>query len=187
MTPIAPSTRPPHHRRAAATPALRGPARSTHPPNTAADMPRNTKNSVYIQPRLATFQSHVVVTSSAKIDISAHVFDAVKPIARDSGSQNTENPYAMPMQRWMQRAAGGTSQRLKPAVAMMRSRSRMLAVRLLPANGWSIVVMRVSPWDFAFHARFCGGHCRRAKDESTTVPLSGDRNFEFYNSEALCR
>jgi hypothetical protein len=48
--------------------------------------------NVYIQPRLATFQLHVVVTSSAKIDMSGHAFDAVKLIARDSGSQNTEKP-----------------------------------------------------------------------------------------------
>src|SRR6187551_887513 len=34
----------------------------------------------------------------------------------------------MPMHRWMHRAAGGTSQRLKPAVAMMRSRSKMPGV-----------------------------------------------------------
>src|SRR5262249_32143780 len=92
ITPIAPSTRPPHHSTAAATPALRGPARSTHPPNAAAEIPRNTKNSVYIQPRLATFQSQVVVMSSAKMDMSGHVLGAVKPIARDKGSQNTEKP-----------------------------------------------------------------------------------------------
>jgi hypothetical protein len=41
---------------------------------------------------MATFQSHVVVKSSVKIDISGQDFDAVKPIARDSGSQNTEKP-----------------------------------------------------------------------------------------------
>src|SRR4029078_8300613 len=87
MTPIAPSTRPPHHRTAAATPALRGPARSTHPPHIAAEMPRKTKNSVYIQPRLATFQSHVVVKSSVTIDMSGQDFDPVKPIARGSGTR----------------------------------------------------------------------------------------------------
>src|SRR6267154_2387555 len=31
----------------------------------------------------------------------------------------------MPMHRWMQSAAGGTSQRLKPAVAIVRSLSRI--------------------------------------------------------------
>ena len=55
-------------------------------------MPRKTKNSVYIQPRLATFQSHVVVKSSVTIDMSGQDFDPVKPIARESGSQNTEKP-----------------------------------------------------------------------------------------------
>src|ERR1700732_3257771 len=99
MTPIAPSTRPPHQSTAAATPALRGPERSTQPPNSAAEMPRKTKNRVDIQASVAPFQSHVVVTSSVKIDMSGHDFDAVKPTARDSGSQNTEKPEAMPMQR----------------------------------------------------------------------------------------
>src|SRR5262245_13937812 len=51
----------------------------------------------------------------------------------------------MPMHRWMQSAAGGTSQRLKPAVAMMRSRSRMLVMLPPPAGGRSIVVMRFAP------------------------------------------
>jgi hypothetical protein len=47
---------------------------------------------VYIQPRLATFQSHVVVNNSLKIDKSGHDFELVRPSARDSGSQNTLNP-----------------------------------------------------------------------------------------------
>ena len=85
---------------------MRGPARSTHPPNIAADIPRNR---VYIQPRLATFQSQVMMKSSVKMDMSGHDFEAVRPIARDSGSQNTEKPYAMPMQRWIQSAAGATA------------------------------------------------------------------------------
>ena len=41
--------------------------------------------------------------------------------ARVSGSQNTLKPYAMPMQRWIESAAGGTSQRLNAGPAMMRS------------------------------------------------------------------
>src|SRR5262252_6001251 len=55
-------------------------------------------------------------------DMSGAQAIAVLPlIARDSGSQNTEKPYAMPMQRCIQSAAGGTSQRLNPAPAMIRS------------------------------------------------------------------
>jgi hypothetical protein len=63
---------------AATTPALRGPSRSSHGPNTAADEPSITKNSVYIQPRVLIFQS-----SGA---------GSVMPIARLSGSQNTLKP-----------------------------------------------------------------------------------------------
>jgi hypothetical protein len=47
---------------------------------------------VYIQPRLAIFQSHVVVKSSVKIEMSGQDFEAVRPSARESGSQNTEKP-----------------------------------------------------------------------------------------------
>src|SRR5262245_26445374 len=42
----------------------------------------------------------------------------------------------MPIQRWMQSAAGGTIQRLKPGLAMMRSRSRIP----VPDSGKSIAV-----------------------------------------------
>src|SRR5215468_5250775 len=109
--PIAPSTSPPHQQSAATTPALRGPARSSQPPQTAADTPSTTKKSVYIQPRLATRQSQVVVNSSCTIVMSGHAFVCVTPSECDNGSQKTEKPYAMPMHRWMQSAAGGTSQR----------------------------------------------------------------------------
>lgn len=43
------------------------------------------------------------------------------PMACDNGNQNTEKPYAMPMHKWMASAAGGTSQRLKPGAAIIRS------------------------------------------------------------------
>ena len=62
--PKAPITRPPPQHSAATAPALRGPARSSQPPQIAAETPSTTKNSVYIQPMLATFQSQVVVKSS---------------------------------------------------------------------------------------------------------------------------
>jgi hypothetical protein len=71
---------------------LRGPTRSSHPPQIAAETPSSTKNSVNIQPMLATFQSQLVVNSSCQSDISGHAFGAVSPMARDSGSQNTEKP-----------------------------------------------------------------------------------------------
>ena len=84
--------RPPPQHRAATAPALRGPARSSQPPQMAAETPSTTKNSVYIQPMLATFQSQVVVNSSWTRDMSGQAFGAVSPMARDSGSQNTEKP-----------------------------------------------------------------------------------------------
>src|SRR5579884_2165141 len=114
-TPSAETKNPPPQQNAATTPALRGPSRSTQRPKTAADDPRNTKNSVNIQPRVLIFQSPEA--------------GCVIPMARDSGSQNTLNPYAIPMERWIASAAGGTSQRLKPGFAMMRSLASSPAMR----------------------------------------------------------
>ena len=83
---------PPHQQTADTTPALRGPARSSHPPQSAADDPRKTKKSVYIHPRSATRQSHVVVNSSCRMVMSGQAFALETPSARDSGSQNTLKP-----------------------------------------------------------------------------------------------
>src|SRR5215475_5520577 len=91
-TPTAEITSPPHQHNAATTPALRGPACSSHPPQIAADDPSSTKKSVYIQPRLEMRQSHVVVKSSPMSVISGHVTLLSRPIARESGSQNTLKP-----------------------------------------------------------------------------------------------
>ncbi len=44
ITPTAPSTMPPAQQKAATTPALRGPARSSQPPQMAAAEPSTTKN-----------------------------------------------------------------------------------------------------------------------------------------------
>src|SRR5580692_591634 len=143
--PMAPSARPPAQHTAATTPALRGPTRSSQPPQSAAETPSTTKNSVNIQPMLATRQSQVVVNSSCISDMSGQALGAVSPMARDSGSQNTLNPYAMPIQRWMQSAAGGTSQRLKPAVAIVRSLSRMPAPAPVMVPAPSIVAIYSSP------------------------------------------
>ena len=90
--PIAPSTRPPHQHSAATTPALRGPTRSSQPPQIAAETPSTTKNSVNIQPMLAMRQSQVVVNSSCTSVMSGQARVCETPSARDSGSQNTEKP-----------------------------------------------------------------------------------------------
>lgn len=59
----------------------------------AADEPRKTKNSVYIQPSIEIFQSHDDEKTSARKLMSApHASASVIPIAHDSGSQNTEKP-----------------------------------------------------------------------------------------------
>src|SRR5215510_7831115 len=113
MTPIAAMLMPPHQHDAATTPALRGPTRSSQPPHKAADDPSTTKNRVYIQPRSATRQSQAVVKSADIKVRSGQATGWLTPIACDSGSQNTLKPYAMPMQRWIASAAGGTSHRLK--------------------------------------------------------------------------
>src|SRR5215472_2818388 len=93
VTPKEEITRPPHQRKAAAKPALRGPTRSSHPPQIAEAVPRNTKNSVYIHPRVETFQSQLVVNAVARKPMSAgQSIGFVMPIALCNGSQNTENP-----------------------------------------------------------------------------------------------
>ena len=48
--------------------------------------------SYYRSRMLAIFQSQVVVNSSLNSEISGQAFGAVSPMARDSGSQNTEKP-----------------------------------------------------------------------------------------------
>ena len=84
---------PPHQQTAETTPALRGPACSSQPPQVAALLPSNTKNRVYIQPSVAIFQSQVVVNNSAKNPTSGpHLIASLTPSAFDNGSQNTENP-----------------------------------------------------------------------------------------------
>ena len=68
----------------------------------------------------------VLVASTGVIVTSTDGTKTVNLLLEDnSGNQNTEKPYAMPMHRWMASAAGGTSQRLNPGPAMMRSLSRI--------------------------------------------------------------
>src|SRR4051812_22392438 len=92
-TPSAEITRPPHQHSADTTPALRGPACSSQPPNSHADRPRKTKNIVYIQPSIEICQSQVDDRMRSISPISTgQASDSLMPIARDSGSQNTEKP-----------------------------------------------------------------------------------------------
>ncbi|MBS1226577.1 MAG: hypothetical protein H6R32_511 [Candidatus Aminicenantes bacterium] len=77
-TPRAEMKKPPPQQNAAATPALRGPLRSSQRPKTAAEEPRKTKKSVYIQPSVLIFQSPGT--------------DWVMPMARLRGSQKTLKP-----------------------------------------------------------------------------------------------
>jgi hypothetical protein len=55
---------------------------------------------------------------------AGHAMGLLMPSALVSGNQNTEKPYAIPMHKWMHKAAGGTSQRLNPGRATMRSFAR---------------------------------------------------------------
>src|SRR5262245_15349843 len=91
--PSAEISSPPHQQHAETKPALRGPARSSQPPHTAAAAPRNTKYSVYIQPSSEIFQSHVVENARAMNDMSGgHAIDDLPLRARESGSQKTLKP-----------------------------------------------------------------------------------------------
>src|SRR6478672_5881671 len=86
---------PPHQHTAATTPALRGPARSSQPPQTAAAMPRIRKNSVNIHPRVEMCQSQLLANHSPTKPTSLpHVLAPPPAIdsCLDSGSQNTEKP-----------------------------------------------------------------------------------------------
>ncbi|HEY1883760.1 MAG TPA: hypothetical protein VGG51_12045 [Candidatus Cybelea sp.] len=108
------TTKPMQKQSAATNIAARGPARSTHLPNTADESPRKTIAMLKIQPIGGTDQS-----------VAA---GAVMPIACDIGLVKTLNAYTSPMQRWIQSAAGGTSQRLKPGFAIERERSKNAAM-----------------------------------------------------------
>src|SRR5262249_55730385 len=82
----------------------------------------------------------------------------------------------MPMQRWMQSAAGGTSQRLNPAVAMMRSLSRIpgaapVAPRAIVSP---IAVIAFLPRKVLLRERGGG-----AIDESRWVFLWTDKKFLY--------
>src|SRR6476469_11264348 len=104
-TPTAEIRRPPHQQSAATTAALRGPTRSSHQPQIAAETPSSTKNRVNIQPRsnwvqsqslanrawpvIATLPQNVVASPGQAIGLSSPWAAAT---ARPSGTQNTLKP-----------------------------------------------------------------------------------------------
>jgi hypothetical protein len=86
-----------------------------------------------------------------KNDMSAgHAIDVEMPSWWDNGSQNTLKPYAMPMQRWMHSAAGGTSHRLNPGPAIVRCLARVLTpLAALPGNTPAASVMIPPPVEYS--------------------------------------
>ena len=126
-------SRPPHQHSAETKPALRGPARSSQPPQIAAETPSSTKKNVYIQPRSNWLQLQSVAMSACSVP--AAFSPNVTAPAEHSGSGLAVGADERALQRlpehreavghadaqWMHSAAGGTSQRLKPGLAMMRS------------------------------------------------------------------
>src|SRR5262245_48500760 len=96
---------PPHQHSAETKPALRGPLRSTQPPQIAAEEPSSTKNNVYIQPRSNWVQSQLVANRACPVIASlppnvvaspGHAIGFAAPVERatmrPSGTQNTEKP-----------------------------------------------------------------------------------------------
>ena len=76
-----------------ATAAFRGPARSSQLPKIAALDPRNTKNSVYIQPRSGLSQSQLVAVSAPMSPSDGgQAIGYVMLTDLVSGIQNTEKP-----------------------------------------------------------------------------------------------
>src|SRR5579862_1924940 len=90
----------------------------------------------------------------------------------------------MPMHRWMHSAAGGTNHRLKPAVAIILSRSRMPK----PAEPAGIARSNVVVIDFPQDLRFSGALCgqsvwRRQRNQSKNI----DRPIENLDNDAAER
>ena len=145
--PNAEITSPPHQHNAETTPAFRGPECSSQPPQMAAEQPRKMKNRVKIQLSIEIGQSQSDANTWArKLMFGAQATGAVIPMALDSGNQNTEKPYAMPMHRWMANAAGGTSQRLKPGLAMMRSLDKNAGCATMPLSLTCVFIIISPSW-----------------------------------------
>src|SRR5579859_2819295 len=96
--PAAATRKPPPKQTAETIIALRGPTRSSHLPNTAAETPSIANAILKIQTVVVSGQS------SGR--------DFVTPSSRDIGRLKTLSAYPCPIARWIDRAAGGTSHRL---------------------------------------------------------------------------
>src|SRR5258708_10759806 len=110
-TPSAAMRNPALKQQAEVNSAWRGQTRSSHLPSTAAVSPRQTMATLKMAASEVSFQSPGA--------------DLVIPRSRVIGRLNTLIEYTWPMQRWMARAAGGASQRLRPGSAIILSLSRI--------------------------------------------------------------
>src|SRR5688572_22024427 len=111
FTPSAEMKKPEAKQHAEANIALRGPSRSIHFPNTAAEIPRN-----------AIAMEKIHASGGCSQSWPGTCF--VTPMTCVSGILNTLNAYAWPIDRCTASAAGGTSQRLNPGGAIECWRSR---------------------------------------------------------------
>src|SRR6202035_4366043 len=91
----------------------------------------------------------------------------------------------MPMHRWMQSAAGATSQRLKRVVAMILSRSRIPKPAEPAGNARSNVVVIEFPPRFALLWRVMRSKCPSAPVESIARFVSPDRKIKYCHSQGL--
>src|SRR5580692_1050938 len=91
----------------------------------------------------------------------------------------------MPMHRWMHSAAGGTNHRLKPAVAMILSRSRMPKPAEPAGNARSNVVVIDFPPKIALLWRVMRSKCPSAPTESIARFISPDRKIKYCHSQGL--
>ena len=97
-------SKPPAQHKVATEPALRGPERSSQPPQSAAEQPSKTKNNVYIQPKSNCVQLQSVANNARPVPLnfSAKVVAPAAQVAKGlpsepikalpSGFQNTEKP-----------------------------------------------------------------------------------------------
>ncbi len=87
-----PRIRPPPQHSAAMNPALRGPACSSQPPHSAAEMPRNAMKNSNVCVTSGTFQLQVVENIIVKTPCALQLGSPGPASSLLIGSQNTEKP-----------------------------------------------------------------------------------------------